>query len=156
MRKVTLRLGVLALTALAAAVFASSAFGQNYVVLYRSHAVPADAAQRISSAGGTLVYGYGQIGVAVASSDSATFRTNMLADNRVANVSGTAAYASGLNTDADVAVADPLESLQWDMTQIHAPEAHAITGGSPSIVVGDLDTGLDFTHPDLAELRRRG
>jgi len=45
---------------------------------------------------------------------------------------------------------DPLESLQWDMQQIHAPEAHAITGGSPSIVVGDLDTGLDFTHPDLA------
>src|ERR1051325_6955804 len=113
MRKVTLRLGVLALAAFSAAVFASSAFGQNYVVLYRSHAVPADAAQRISSAGGTLVYGYGQIGVGVA-------------------------------------VADPLESLQWDMTQIHAPEAHAITGDSPSIVVADLDTGLDFTHPDLA------
>jgi subtilisin family serine protease len=150
MRKVTLRLGVLVLTALAAAVFASSALGQNYIVLYRSHAVPADAAQRISSAGGTLVYGYGQIGVAVASSDSATFRASMLADNGVANVSGTAAYAAGLNNDADVAVADPLESLQWDMTQIHAPEAHAITGGSPSIVVGDLDTGLDFTHPDLA------
>ena len=150
MRKFTLRLGVLALAALAAAVFASSAFGQNYIVLYRSHAVPADAAQRISSAGGTFVYGYGQIGVAVASSDSATFRTNMLADTRVANVSGTAAYATVLNTDADVAVADPLESLQWDMTLIHAPEAHAITGGSPSIVAGDLDTGLDFTHPDLA------
>jgi hypothetical protein len=53
MKKLTLRLGVLTLAALAAAVFASSAFGQNYVVLYRSHAVPADATQRISSAGGT-------------------------------------------------------------------------------------------------------
>ena len=45
---------------------------------------------------------------------------------------------------------DPLSSLQWDMVQIHAPEARAINGGSPSVVVGDIDTGLDFTHPDLA------
>ncbi len=44
----------------------------------------------------------------------------------------------------------PLSSLQWDMVQIHVPEAHAITMGSPDVVVGDIDTGLDYTHPDLA------
>src|SRR5437588_139854 len=27
---------------------------------------------------------------------------------------------------------------------------HAITGGSRAVIVGDIDTGLDFTHPDLA------
>jgi subtilisin family serine protease len=36
------------------------------------------------------------------------------------------------------------------MDQIHAPEARAINGGDPSVVVGDIDTGLDYTHPDLA------
>src|SRR6185437_16124270 len=48
------------------------------------------------------------------------------------------------------ATEDPLFSLQWDMRQIHAPQAHAINGGSPSVLVGDIDTGLDYTHPDLA------
>jgi subtilisin family serine protease len=35
------------------------------------------------------------------------------------------------------------------MRQIHAPQAHAITGGSPAVLVGDIDTGIDFAHPDL-------
>jgi subtilisin family serine protease len=37
------------------------------------------------------------------------------------------------------------------MRQIHTPEAHAITGGSPSVLVGDIDTGIDFNHPDLRQ-----
>jgi subtilisin family serine protease len=36
------------------------------------------------------------------------------------------------------------------MIQIHTPEAHAITGGSSDVLIGDIDTGLDYTHPDLA------
>src|SRR3954469_11716074 len=34
------------------------------------------------------------------------------------------------------------------MRQIHTPQAHAITGGSPAVLVGDIDTGLDYKHPD--------
>jgi subtilisin family serine protease len=57
--------------------------------------------------------------------------------------------------DADpffVGTAPPLPSGpgQWNLRQIHAPEAHAITGGSPEVVVGVIDTGIDYTHPDLA------
>jgi len=45
---------------------------------------------------------------------------------------------------------EPLSGWQWDMEQINALAAHEISGGDPDVVVGDLDTGLDFTHPDLA------
>lgn len=45
---------------------------------------------------------------------------------------------------------DPDESKQWDMVQIHADQAHQVTDGSRNVVVGDLDSGIDDTHPDLA------
>ena len=38
----------------------------------------------------------------------------------------------------------------WAVEKIHAPEAWEIATGSPNIVVGIIDTGIDFTHPDLA------
>ncbi|MDQ2910340.1 MAG: S8 family serine peptidase [Actinomycetota bacterium] len=167
MKARTLRLGMLFVVAATAMTFASSALGQNYIVLYKSQAVPADAAQTIAKAGGTLVYSYGQIGVAIASSDSASFRANLLNDNKIENATGTAGFATQLTDSAGSSLdasgppggdlpntpatdTDSLSPLQWDMRQIYTPEAHAITGGSPAVLVGDIDTGLDYTHPDLA------
>jgi subtilisin family serine protease len=134
---------------------------QTYLVLYKSLAVPADAATRISAAGGTLRASYGQIGVAVAVSASPTFAATLNRDARVAATASTATSAVQVQPDfatdgADAAAAipatdnDTFSGLQWDMMQIHTPEAHAITGGDPGVVVGDIDTGLDWTHPDLA------
>ena len=45
--------------------------------------------------------------------------------------------------------ADPLESLQWDMAMIHAPAAHDVQAGAPSVDVGILDSGIDAQHPDF-------
>jgi subtilisin family serine protease len=161
------RLCVLALVAFAAAAFASIAQAENYVILYKGQAVPADAASTIQKAGGTLVYSYGQIGVAIASSTSSTFRDKVLKDLRVENAAGTSLYATRLTDDtwasqddaagpppgdlpnSPASDTDSLSPLQWDMRQIHTPEAHAITGGSPAVLVGDIDTGIDFNHPDL-------
>ncbi len=155
-----LMLGLAALPTIA--VHANAA--QTYIVLYRAEAVPADAAAVIASAGGTFVHSYDAIGVVIARSDDPAFRTALLRDSRVENAAATAGFGisvDDLNGDAagpsegDLPNApatdgDTFSALQWDMRQIHTPEAHAITGGSRAVLVGDIDTGLDYRHPDLA------
>lgn len=143
--------------------YASTGVTQTYVVLYKKNALPSGAATSITKAGGTFVYGYQQIGVVIAKSENAYFRSNLLLDSRVDGATATTNFATKVDDEfaseeteallpdsAPATDADPLSGLQWDMVQIHTPEAHAITGGSPSIVVGDIDTGLDYSHPDLA------
>jgi subtilisin family serine protease len=135
---------------------------QTYLVVYHQQAMPADAAATIAGAGGTVVATYDAIGVAVVRSDNTAFSSNLALDSRVDGVSTTAGFATrlndGVNTDTTATVdtaapapgGDTLSGLQWDMNQIQAPAARAINGGSPAVTVGDIDTGLDYTHPDLA------
>lgn len=163
--RASLVVALLALTAAMAmsSISARTAYAdtqQTYIVLYKQSSVAADA---ITQAGGTLVYSYPEIGVAIARSDKATFAADISANSLIEGASATSAFATRLNdgqdastTDAATTPATPapgmdnLSGLQWDMTQIHAFEAHAISGGSRAVTVGDIDTGLDFTHPDLA------
>lgn len=137
---------------------------ETYIVLYGKHAVPGSAAKDVARAGGTLVYSYDKIGVVIARSDSAAFRDNMLKNKGVEGVASTANFGVSLldgipaeeEVDAPAAAPsstsaedEPLWGFQWDMRQIDAPQAHTITTGDPSVVAGIIDSGIDYTHPDL-------
>ncbi|MHB8671704.1 MAG: S8 family serine peptidase, partial [Acidimicrobiales bacterium] len=45
---------------------------------------------------------------------------------------------------------DPQFSQQWSLPAVRATDAWSITHGSSSVVVADVDSGVDATHPDLA------
>ena len=135
---------------------------QTYIVLYKEHkATGADALVR--AAGGTLVASYPQIGVVIARSSDPAFAATIKRDARIEGAGSTAGLGFELDSelvdgpppgDLPNSPADPTAEtfwpLQWDMRQIEVDDAHAVTGGSPEVVVGDLDTGLDYHHPDLA------
>jgi lantibiotic leader peptide-processing serine protease len=143
--------------------FASTASADSYIVLYKGNAVPSSAKADVQKAGGTFVHAYDEIGVAIARSGSAGFASKLGKDSRVEGVSSTAGFGSRLRQDeaagpppgnlpnAPASDADTFSGMQWDMRQIHTPQAHAITGGSPAVVVGDIDTGIDANHPDLRQ-----
>jgi subtilisin family serine protease len=134
----------------------------TYLVLAPQGGSTGKAAARVTGAGGTVVASYGQIGVLVARSTNPDFATaasgggvdavastaglgTPLDDGEILDtVEATAVEATGNPT------AEPLWGLQWDMPQIDVAQAHAITTGSPDVVVGVLDSGISSTHPDLA------
>ncbi|MBA3384179.1 MAG: S8 family serine peptidase [Actinobacteria bacterium] len=145
-------------TLLVAAVFTPAALAETYIVLYKGGASTAKAGEWIERSGGTVVANYGEIGVVVAKSTSPTFTQAMQGGTGIENVALSQAVAKveqPLAVEGDLpnapATPDSLAALQWDMRQIHAFEAHATTGGSPAVVTGILDTGLDKDHPDLVQ-----
>jgi subtilisin family serine protease len=114
----------------------------------------------VSAAGGTIVASYANVGVLLAKATSASFVKTLRADTRVDAVGASHVVSSTLAPGKSTAMhhapttsrapgADPLSNRQWDMDQIHAPQARAISAGKSSVLVGVLDSGIDITHPDL-------
>ncbi|WP_350280205.1 S8 family serine peptidase [Kribbella sp. HUAS MG21] len=131
----------------------------NYVV--NTKATPGHVRkteQAVKDAGGTVLVSYRQLGVVVAQSTNPDFRTDIRATHNgreVQSVGATRTAAvsegvGGLNGYAAAPAPDPREGEQWDMVQIKADQAHAVTDGSRSVLVGINDSGVDDTHPDLA------
>src|SRR4051812_24999614 len=84
---------VAALLVAGGAVSSTSGTTETYVVLYKQQSVNSDAAATMEKAGGTLVYAYPQIGVAIAQSGSASFRDALLKDSNIENAAATSGFA---------------------------------------------------------------
>ena len=129
------------------------------------------AENAVKDAGGVVVQAWPEIGVVVAHSSRATFEADvlkMVKGNAVTSIGMTRTVpvkegtpdngkttpgAQGKGQQAlDDVVPDPLEaSQQWNMAMIGAQAAHNITDGSPDVLVGVLDSGIDPTNPELAD-----
>lgn len=133
----------------------------RYVVVFKTDALPADAANRIAKNGGAVTRTFGPIGVAIAQGD-ATFASRMATDSKVLSVGIEHMFAQPdtvsleVSEDAAVAEAAPTSAdtlynaYQWDMRRIGAPAVWArlpVAASAPRVAV--LDVGVMNTHPDL-------
>jgi lantibiotic leader peptide-processing serine protease len=59
---------------------------------------------------------------------------------------GARAAAAGITPDPGLG----FQGLQWDYDRIGAPQGWKTSAGDPAVTVGVADTGVDFTHAELA------
>jgi subtilisin family serine protease len=137
---------------------AQAGTAETYLVLYADQTLPSGAAGHVQASGGSVLATYPEIGVVVARSATTSFKAQVKRDSRVAEVSGTSAFATsrkrrepGGDENNQSGDFPSLKDRQWDMRQIHAFEAQRVTSGSRRVLVGDIDTGLDYTHPNLRQ-----
>ena len=157
--------------ALAASVTPADPAGRQLVV-FTAERVPADFANRVARLGGTIEAALDSIGVAAVTglSDVAVTELGAAADIRAVEPDPmTSPRDDGESTDglADEAASEaavPADATasptaaqfyarQWNLRAVFAPDAWAAGHlGSRDVVVAILDTGIDYTNPDLAGL----
>jgi subtilisin family serine protease len=145
----------------------------EYVVLYADGASATEAHAAIEALGGTVIDEIAQIGLAKVRTTNANFASDVLGEGALAGASRnriigfaepalrekvdeveSLVAANGLGPTVTPAVdAEPLADLQWDMKMIHATAdgSYGISTGNPDVLVGIIDTGIDGSHPDLAD-----
>ncbi len=144
----------------------------RYVVVFSAERVPVDFGERVAALGGSIEAALDSIGVAAVTglSEAGAAELAAAADIRAVEPDPmTSPRDDGEATDglADEAVSEaavPADATasptaaqfyarQWNLRAVFAPDAWAAGFlGSRDVVVAILDTGIDYTNPDLAGL----
>ncbi len=138
-------------------VAAAWAAGTRAYLVISAPADVAAAKSAVTANGGTVFASYDAIGVVVAHSTSGTFAATLRGVAGIQQVGATRtsdvpadAYNPALPANPAQSATTLTESNRWDMTQIKADQAWAVSTGSSAVKVGVLDTGVDDQHQDLA------
>jgi len=148
----------------------------RHLVVFTAERVPAAFADRIAQLGGTIEAALDSIGVATATGLSETAATQLRAapdiravepdpmtsprddgeatDGLADEAPSEAASEAAVPADATASpTAAQFYARQWNLRAVFAPDAWAAGHlGSRDVVVAILDTGIDYTNPDLAGL----
>lgn len=130
----------------------------QFTVVFKSAALPADAATIVEEAGGTVIETIPELGALVATGPAGSmFKLN---DNAsVAAASPTMEWSvepaqsywdASLEAAPNTGAADLYNMYQWDIKQLtHNGASWDIATGSHNTVVGIVDTGVSQNHPAL-------
>jgi len=144
----------------------------RYVVVFSAERVPVDFGERVAALGGSIESAIDSIGVAGVTglSEVAATELGAAADIRavepdpmtrprddgeaVDGLADEAASEAAVPADATASpTAAQFYARQWNLRAVFAPEAWAAGFlGSRDVVVAILDSGIDYTNPDLAGL----
>jgi lantibiotic leader peptide-processing serine protease len=136
----------------------------KHIVIMGAQRLASDLAARVAALGGVLETGYGEIGIAVVAGlsdeaaaaleshdDVAFVQRDLVVPMLDAEEAGLEEAIAAAPASNQAPTAASFFPRQWNMRAIGADEAWvAGTRGSSSVTVAILDTGLDYTYPELA------
>ncbi|MBX9972631.1 S8 family serine peptidase [Cytobacillus firmus] len=161
--------GTLSLALCASAVFAGSvSIGQaqtaekSYLVVFKDEAkLPAGYTELVRKSGGQVENKLDKLGAVEVSSANPNFLNEIRKSSLVLSAGAeNVIYPEAPAADADLPLdnADLYNTLQWDIKQVtndgaswNLPGGTGKTADGKDIVVGVIDTGIDYNHPDLKE-----
>ncbi|MEO8910309.1 MAG: S8 family serine peptidase [Gemmatimonadaceae bacterium] len=140
----------------------------QHVFLMNGNSIPDNFAADVAAAGGTLVRVQSEIGMAVVKGLTDGAAARLARSNGKVERDLLVQWLPPVDASQFVVAPDEASlvagqsvlppqaaffgAFQWDMRQIHAPEAWAGHTGIPSVRVAILDTGLDPDHIDAQGL----
>jgi subtilisin family serine protease len=140
----------------------ASASGQYVVLLKQTGSIPLGFTAAVAASGGSITASWPAAGLVAVAGLDPTGAAALAGQTDVSAVEPDDMLALDPVTETDVAAADVVQSptnpaaafffaRQWNMRAIQADVAWAAGKlGSPSVTVAILDTGIDYTYPDLA------